>query len=358
MSNDDVWAGHRVEEYRYELLDAWDRIVSTLDDVVDGGSLSRSVYASPRETATITLLERTDIDWLAHRVRISHVLHTDGEPIVTPLLTGIVSAPVEDHDDHGVTVELDLADKTAILAGDAFPGYWGLASGTIILDAVRLIVGTTRGLRWGGGNGGVIGDSTMQLMQDRTWDLDVTKLQIVNDILDSGGFYALYCDGLGRYRGDLYVPAEKRTPVHHFDRGYLPTWTRDQDVANIPNRYVVGGRSDDPDVRGPVAVAIDMDGPYGFRARGDRWITAPADTGVEYSTLPELQAIADRRLAAAQSAAETITITHPYLPWVDLNCVVTVDHPRLDEPLRCVVWKQSHQLALGGLVTSTMRRVR
>lgn len=354
----DVWQGHRVEEYRYELLDERDRVLGDLTDVVaEGGSLSRSVYASPRDTATIPLLQRTDIDWLTHRVRISHVLHTADGEIVTPLLTGIVSAPVEDVDDDTVDVELDLADKTAILAGDAFPRYYGLADGTIILDAVRLIVATTYGLRWGAGSGGVIGDSTQQLMSPRTWDVTVTKLQIVNEILDSGGFYSLYCDGRGRYRGDRYVPPDQRPVVHHFDRGYLPQWTRDQDVANIPNQYMVVGRSDDPEVPSAIAVARDVDGRYGFHARGDRWITRPADTGVEYSSLLELQAIADRRLAAAQSVAETVTITHPFLPWVGLNQVVTVANPRLDEPLRCVVWRQSHQLALGGLVTSTMRRV-
>lgn len=343
------WVGHRVEGWEYDVLDLDDRVVGRLEDVDEEspGSITRSVHTTPRETATVQLVRRADWDWTRHRVRVTHVLHTATGLIRHAVLTGVVSAPVESHTDETMTLALDLADKTSILAGDSFPGVYGVAEGQPILDLVRSIIAST------GDTGILIGDSGDVLAASMTWDADTTKIRQANDLLDAGGFYALSVDGRGAFRADLYVAPEQRGVAWVFDRGYLPTWTRDADVYSVPNRYVCVGRSDG-DEAGPVKIAEDLDSPYG-RNRVGRWITR-TETNVEASDAVQLQALATRKLAAAQTVTETLTITHPWLP-IDLNDVVRVEHPRLAAPALCVIQKQTISLELGGLTTSTMRRV-
>lgn len=345
------WQGHRVEGWSYDVLDLNDRVVGVLADVDENspGSISRSVYTSPRDTATLTLTRRAPWDWTQHRVRITHVLHTAAGEVRHPVLTGTVSAPVEDHTDEAVQIALELSDKTGLLAGDQPSGSYGLAAGTSVSGAVRALIAST------GDTGTLIGGSVEALALPMMWDAGTTKLRIANDLLDAGGFYALYCDGRGSFRADTYVPPDQRGTAWVFDRGYLPTWQRDADVYAVPNRVTVVGRSDDPKAPAPVAVAEDYNSDYGFNRRR-RWVSV-TETGIEATSLAQLQAICDRKLVTAQQVTEKIKITHPWLP-IELNEVVEVQHPRLPSPARCVVWKQSINLSLGGLTTSTMRRVR
>ena len=87
-------------------------------------------------------------------------------------------------------------------------------------------------------------------------------------------------------------------------------------------------------VIGSALIAATSTSDYGFNRRR-RWVSV-TETGIEATSLAQLQAICDRKLVTAQQVTETITITHPWLP-IDLNEVVEVQHPRLPGPARCVV---------------------
>ena len=343
---------HRAETFRYELLDLNDQLVSLLDGVhSDGGQLDFSVAGNIRGSGNMTV-QKLDpaVDWLRHRVRVSYVL---GDR-VEALITAIPAAPVEHHSDEGVTVDVELYDKTLILTEDSFPGVYGLPAGTLVLDAVADVIVST------GETSSLFGDSDATLDAAMVWEAGTSKLQIVNDLLDAAGFFSLYCDGMGRFRADPYVVPAARGVAWSFaddeDGLYLPDFSRDMDTFSVPNRFVCVGRSDDPETDAPIAVAEDNDpaSPFSFVSRG-RWITR-TDTGVEAVDLDVLELIARRRLSEAQQATETFEIDHAWLP-VGLNGVVSFTNSRLSEPVRAVVQKQSVKLVPGGLVTSTLRRV-
>ena len=160
------WQGHRVEGWSYDVLDLNDRVVGVLADVDEDspGSISRSVYTSPRDTATLTLTRSAPWDWTQHRVRITHVLHTAAGEVRHPVLTGTVSAPVEDHTDEAVQIALELSDKTGLLAGDQPSGAYGLAAGTSVSGAVRALIASE------GDTGTLIGGSVEALALPMMWD--------------------------------------------------------------------------------------------------------------------------------------------------------------------------------------------
>ena len=202
---------------------------------------------------------------------------------------------------------------------------------------------------------GLIADGTETLVNPMTWDAGTTKLQIVNDLLDAGGYFALACDGMGRFVARTYTAAEYRGTAWEFPGGYLPDFPRDRGNLMVPNRFVAVSRSDDPDTPALVATATDINGPNGYTARG-RWITV-TETDIEATSQDVLERIAARKLATAQQTSDTIEITHPWLP-IDLNDVVKVHNPRFREPFVGVVQRQEHRLSPGGLITSTVRGIR
>lgn len=348
--------GHRQERYHIELLDLADTIVGELDGVRDNaGQLDFNVNTAIRGSGTLNLVTTGPIDWLTHRVRVSYLLD-DLDPI--PLITAIPRAPVEAHTDQGTTVDLELFDKTTILAEDQFPGAYGVDAGAHIIDTVRAIIASTGEPA----SSLVAPTSTAVLARPMVWDAGTTKHRIINDLLDAGGFFAIHTDGWGRYRADDYVAAGHRAVAWEFTddhRGlYLPTWRRDRDTVGVPNRYVCVGRTDgDTDEEALTAVAVDIDptSPFSYPSR-QRWITR-TDTDVEASSQTVLDSIAARRLTDAQGVHETIEISTPWLP-IGINDVVTFTHARLDSPRRAIVQKQTVKLEVGGLWTTTLRSTR
>ena len=334
--------GHRVEGFRFELLNLDDQVVAALPGVpVDAGQLDFSVYADIRGSGNLTV-HGNSMDWLARRVRISY--EHDGQAV--PLITAIPRAPVEQHTATGVVTDVELYDKTLILAEDSFGESFAVPAGTNIVDTVAAVIVST-----GEPAPTLLTPSPETLANPMVWEAGESKLRIVNDLLDAAGYFAVYTDGLGRFRADPYTDPATR-PVRWRFTGrealFLPDWSRDRDVYAVPNRYICVGRSDG-DTPALVATASnETDGPFSFAGRG-RWITR-VDTDVEASSQFTLDLLAVRRLFESQQVVETFEFTHPHLPF-GLNEVVEFDNTR------AVVWKQNVRLEVGGLVTSTARRL-
>jgi hypothetical protein len=335
--------GHRVEGFAYDLLNLTDQVVARLDGVQPGGQLDFSVSAVIRGSGNITVTGQ-DIDWTQHRIRISYVLGDD----VTPLITAIPKAPVEAHTGPTWNVDLELYDKLLVLSEDYVGASYGLPAGTDIIAAVQAVIAST------GDTTALASEGTATLSAAMAWDATTSKLGIVNDLLDAGGFFSLWADPLGNYRATPYLlPAARPVTWEFADDAnglYLPEWTRDRDVFNVPNRYVCIARAEG-DAVPYVATATDA-ADYAYRGR---WITR-TDTDVEAASNAVLDLIATRRLAEARQVSEGFEITHPVLPF-GLNDAVTFTHRRLGRVVRAVCQKQTINLAPGGLVTSTLKAV-
>lgn len=341
MTSNSELLGHRVENFRVELLDLNDNVLGPLDAVqADGGQLDFSVYADIRGSGNLTL-QSASVDWTRHRVRVSYELGSR----VVPLITAVVKAPVEAHTDTGVTVDVELYDKTLILSEDSFGVSYAVPAGTNPITAVADIIVST-----GQPVPALLTPTTDTLALAMVWEAGTTKLKIVNDLLDAAGYFALYADGMGHYVAAPYTSPQTRPTMWDFtaDALYTPRWTRDADVFSVPNRYIcVGATSGETPAL--MSTAVDTsEGPFSYSSRG-RWITR-TDTDVEATSQAVLDLLAERRLHKAQQVTETLTFEHPWLPF-GLNEVVQFG------TVRAVVWKQSVRLSVGGLITSTARRL-
>lgn len=282
--------------------------------------------------------ETVTFDW--QHVRIRPVLLIEGLP-ETPLGVFLPTTPTSDWTDGGRKWNVELMDRSAILQQDCVEKTYSVGSGANVLAKVKDLIRST------GESVGSITTSTKRVQAGgMAWKAGTSKLTIINDLLDSAGFYSLWVDGNGNFRVQPYVAVTKRHVTYTMQDGvnsiYLPDFTYERDDYSIPNK-VIAITQGNGDQEGFVGVATNENkhSPYSYQARG-RWIV-DVKTDVELTTdavpLDEtddptvkeatkaklkaaIKAYAKKRLAALSVPNTNLEIQHAPLPNLLVNDAV------------------------------------
>jgi hypothetical protein len=339
--------GARAEFYRYEVLDTSDRVTGPLDGVT-GGRLESSIFRPIRSGGSVELVETTAVDWLTTRLRVIYGLHAESGDDEYTLGTFLVSSPDRHANVGTCSRTLTLLDKLAILAEDKVSASYTVAATTVATTAVATVLtgaGVTRS---------AITPSAETVTADRVWDAGTSKLTIVNDLLSSINYFALTADTSGALVASPYLAPEDRPIAYDLIDGagglYLPTLTVGADHYTVANKVVLVATT--PDAELTSTATLDASSPYSFATRG-RWIVDYRT--VEATSQTILDAMAARILADGVRVTETVEVTHPFLPF-GLNDAIRFRCTRLALDGRYAVVGQRHDLKVGGLVTSTLRK--
>lgn len=243
-----------------------------------------------------------------------------------PLGTFLPSTPIVTYKDGSQTWDVELLDRTSMIAEDFFAHTYSIPDGVNVVDRVWEILRST---------GAAVGNPppasslpsgvATTLTKGRTWEAGTNKLTIVNDILEAAGYMALWADAEGKFRLSKSVAAKHRPVAYEFIDGenciYKPEFTIEKDIYSIPNKVVMIGQGDS-DTAAPVATATNLDrrSPSSFQNRG-RWIT-DVSRGVDAESQAELQAKANARLEQLTAAQGVVTIEHGPVPGLRVNQVV------------------------------------
>lgn len=363
---DDVLAGPRVTDYRFEVLDTDENLLGTLP-VQTGGSLDWSAYSAIKGSGTITVNDMGEpIDWLNIRIRPLAILSSASSvaDAQQPLGVFLTAAPVEKWTATGRVWDVELLDKLSVPDQDVVTDFNGdpvTYVAPVGANVIELVVDLLAGV---GEAAPAIEPGTEVLAASQTWDVGTSVLKIIDDLLDTAGYFSLWCDGYGQYRTTKYVPPVDRVPVYTslapFSKGpsslMSPDWTRDRDIYSVPNRYVAVGQGDET-TEALVAVATNTDpaSPFSYPNRG-RWITRVM-TGIEAVDLAALELSARRGLGQASSITSGISASHLYLPDLVINSTVRFVNPDADLDMICVVNNTSIKLDPAELCTSELREV-
>lgn len=359
--------GSRETEFRFEVLDSNENYLYDLTAVeISGGSLTYDAFASVRSVGRITVedLQEPDIDWLNVRLRISIIVNGEA----TLLGVFLCSVPTERWTDEGRSWAIELMDKLSILDQDTpedpesgEPWHYSvLVDSPLIQEVIDIIQGT--------------GESTPALQPDDVltpnylfWDIGTSRLKIINDLLEMGGYYPLWCDGQGQYRTSPFVRAAERDPVYSTilplgdgpQSVTDPSWSRTLDWYDIPNRYIAY-KSGDEEVppgqpgTGEVGVATNEnpDDPLSYVNRG-RWVTR-TETGVEAT---DLNLYAQQKLDFERAVYGEFDIAHAYMPELVPNATVRVVIEEANLDVLCVITKTDIPLDPLSLCRTTLMEV-
>ena len=338
--------GRRVESWRYDLLDLTNQKVGALHvEGGAGGQIDRSTQSRPQSSGTITVTPDTDVDWLTHRVRI---WYRDGDQEY-PLLTAIPKVPGDSYTPTGHTQTVQLYDLTQALEDDRPGASYTVPAGANAVAAAAAVIASTGEL------GAVLEPSTATLSAAMSWDSSVTKLTIVNDLLDAAGYFALYADELGRLRGVPYTLPAARPTAYSFsgstDNLYSPTWEREADTSSVPNALTCVSVARSNGKTWTSTAEDNTAGRFSIPSRGRR-IAAETQTDVAATSQAALDTITQRKLTEAQQVGASYRISHPWLPF-GLNSVIEATFPRRSETVRGSVRSQTIPLGQPGALVST-----
>lgn len=351
------WTGPREERYEVEILDRSDRVLGTLDGV-EGGSLEQSIYNTIRGTGTLDLTATAQtVDWLNVRLRITYHMTTPHGETRWPLGVYLPATPQRIHSATSVGMTARLYDKLLILHEDSYGESVTIPAGASIAGAVDDLITATGELNR------YVEPDAATLRAAMTFEPGTTRLQVINALLDAGGYSALWCDGHGQYRAEKYVPPMQRGLAWAFTSGeaaiHTPSFLVDEDYFSVPNRWTLIGRAEG-DVPALVSTrtldALLPGSRFTHAARG-RWISR-VDEGVEASSQTVLDGMCERRLLAAANITRSVEIDHAMLPLL-LNARVSfVDASTVPVDLAAAtVTQMTIPLTPGGLVRSTLRGV-
>lgn len=376
LSTQDVLYGDRITTYRWEVLEhsnGIDHLVGVLDGVADG-SLRWTQNAAVKgggkaqvidlDQAQPGMLRISELSLESMRVRPVCVI--EGLP-ENPLGVFLVSAAVEEWEDTGRVWSLELLDRCTVPYQDAVEEAYAVPAGTLVLPEVRSILASSDEFI-------AINESvTLATSSGMVWEAGTTKLKIINDLLDVAGYNALWMDGYGNFQATPRVlPADRSITyevlgvVRELRDGalsiYRPSWTRDRDSFEVPNKVIAVQAAGGEDEEALVGVWTNEDAssPYSYQARG-RWITHVLDSvdcpeGTESEILAFLNKRAQTTLVQMSAVQAQVKVEHLPIP-IRVSDVLQFAHTKAGVDGRHVVTSISLDTSSLGMMKSTLQEV-
>ncbi|MBC9954952.1 hypothetical protein ICM05_09910 [Leucobacter sp. cx-42] len=328
--------GVRRPSWRFQLLDRDNAPISDVPGV-KGGSCEVAALSRLGWSGSIEVKHTGhEIDFMRHRVRAIYdpgVSGVDPWPVCTLLL----SSPEEKFGADGLTFNVGLMSPLAVVDEDTTETTLSYPAGKNIIPTVVDLIRST------GERNIAVTDSDAVTRGPTMWPPGTPKLTIINELLEAAGYWSLWCDGSGMFRIEPYVPPAERSPAYEFAAGaaavHTPDWGRVQDLASVPNRFVVVGQGDD-EKPGLVGIAVNENpgSPFSIQNRGGRVITA-VEEGVEVADQAAANLLAQKRLLDRMSPVAKLDVTHAILP-LQPNDVVRFA-PLDREPVSATVQRMS-----------------
>ena len=300
----------RIDSFRYVRVD-WDtwQETETLTGFT-GGNLDRNDLTSIKASGELEYYLRPNLGKDLVRVYSDSYHPFTGEETTIAHGTYLVSTPTSTYKHQMVQGVADLYSVLQVLAEDAIDDVLEIPAGAVAVSRAAGIVS-------GAGLPVVASASGSTLNNPKTYDIGVSKLEIVNDLLDFAGFASANCDGYGNVILAPYEdPATKAPTVFMADDErciFLPEVVHDYDIFNTANVVnVVVSNAEEGDITA-TAINDDPTSDLSTVSRGRRIVRT--ETISDIADEAAAQAKADALLAGEMSSVESLTIMHAYQPF-------------------------------------------
>lgn len=384
LTTEDILYGDRTTQYRWEVLEhsnGVDYLVGTLDGVSEG-SLSWVQNAAVKgrgkmevidlPTAAPGMLRIGELALETVRIRPVMTMKSGSfeEDSIIPEIpwgTFLLEKAGEDWEDTGRVWKLSLLDRTTVPSQDVVDQSYAVAAGTNILKEVRAILATS-------GEYMAIDESVdLATRSGMIWEAGTSKLNIINDLLDSAGYNSLWMDGWGNFQATPRVLPADRSIIYELlglpreladgeKSIYSPEWTRERDSFRVPNKVIAVQAAGGEDEEALVGQWTNEDpaSPYSYISRG-RWIPHVLDSvdcpeGTEAEILAFLEARARATLIQMSAVQAEVKVEHLPIP-VRVSDVLRFANTRAGVDARHVITRLDLDTSPTGLMKSTLQEV-
>lgn len=307
--------GHRIEEYRVELLNRKDESIAESIDGVVGGQLQWNSSADLPGGGTLDIVDLGQkINFSSDRIRVWYRATNYGssDSVEWALGVYVMAAPTTAYDAISKRRSITLIDKLTVVRDDYLTETYQLAADSNIIDAVVAQIQASGETRIS------TTSSPKTLKNAMTWAPGTSRLTVINDLLKAAGYSTLWTDRLGQYRIEPYVSPADRAITYSFEEGeasiHSPDWSYDLNIWEATNSVLLLSQ---PDSNGSFWKALVEDNnsssPTSIGKVG-RTLNPIVQENVEASSQADLTAQAERILKDNSNVAGRLSVAHAMMP--------------------------------------------
>ena len=229
----------RTVSFRYELLDKNDLYKKELTTITKC-TVRYSSLSQLKVSAEISMREDNTVDYLTDRIRPICIISKGIRSLQFPLGIFLISSPNRNISNRFITRDMQLYSKLYIYANDRVDSRYTLSKGINAIAEVKRLLNTFKIN---------IPDNDYVTSTNREWEIGTSKLEIINDLLDSANYTSLIVDADGYFIAEPYIlPSDREIEIEYVDdiKSVLsPNMTEEMDLFNIPNKFIA--YTNDPD---------------------------------------------------------------------------------------------------------------
>ncbi len=300
------------EYFKYLLLDNENEYIRELDSV-EKATISYSSLGRLKQKATINMCEVVDVN---NRIQVIHVL--DG--VEKPLGTFLLSTPRQNIDDMYTQIAMECYSTLWLLDVNKLTERLYVAEGTnVVNECIRLLTGYGVEIS--------ITESSKTTSVPREWEIGISILDVVNDLLGTINYTSLYVDGTGSYMAKPYILPEDREIDFTYneedeDNIVLPNMGNELDFFDIPNvwvKYVNNPQTPN------LTATYENNNPQSPTSTYNRQTNVHVEEVMDAPDVETLMSMCKRDLQSAMSVYHKVTINtaiedgHSYMNTIQLN---------------------------------------
>jgi len=347
--------GSRQVSFRFDLLNDSDEFQKDITHLVvaESSEVNMANEAEIHRTANFRIRDTGEINYLKERIQPWALLQMpDKRSVEFPLGVFLLSTPQQEYENNQKYRNIDAYDKLQILIDDGFTARYVADEGDNIVQEVINILN-------GAGITKINIDATEKILPTwLSWDPDVTRLEVVNELLGIINYEPIYVDEYGYFTSRPYRNPSQRSAEYEYMTDewsvITPGAKANIDYFEVPNQWV--GVVSEPD-KVPLTYThenTNEESPTSIPNRG-RTITKYVD--VDAVDLESLKGIVEKKAYKDSQVYTEMEFSTAIMPFHSYNDVYWLRHDKLgvNAKFQEVSWSMSFKL--GGEMSHKAKQV-
>lgn len=347
--------GSRQINFKYHLLDQDDTYLGDITHLMvsKGSSISLDNQAEIHRSANFRVRDTGEINFLKERIQPfaqvwippgpilarDFTFLEDTQPVLYdtlrkapaeggyaefPLGVFLLSTPELEYENDKQYRNITAYDKLQILVDDGFTERYVANEGAVITDEVVAL------LQQAGLTKINIADSDKTLPAWQAWDPDVSRLEVINQLLGIINYEPIYVDEYGYFTSRPYRTPAQRAAEHEYSINelsvILPGAKAKTDFFSVPNEWV--GIVSEPD-RPPLTYTYQNTNPDSPTSIGNKGWTKTKYIDVDAADQESLEGIVQKQAYMDTQVHTEVEFNTALMPFHSHNDVYQLNHHKL-----------------------------
>ncbi len=227
---------NRAIKWEYDLLDKYNKKIGSLSDITSSYGFNAETEIKGTARFNLNEKETKDIDFFSERIKPKFCLRIGADWLKWEQGIYLLNSPSRTEEKASIYRDIEAYDGGVILREDRVDNRYLISKGTLYTVAVRSLILST------GIKDISIQESDLELSVDKEYAIGTSKLEIINDLLNSINYNSVWFNYHGTCMVTKYIPGKDRNYEYIYETNedsiIYPGASEILDTFNIPNKFV------------------------------------------------------------------------------------------------------------------------